>query len=185
MSVDEFADECLLLSDKQEAPQGGALLSEVIYSTDKHMEVITSEEAGIPQENHSIDEAEDFNDRLQFYHQHHHFLSRDSVHRKYRYCVCAYMLLCLLLIGAVIAFSLVVVLLLLPYVSTARYLHTTCTVTSVRELKHVDSCSCSRGCESRVPCVMIGVKYRDVIGDLQNQTVLHENDMTRDKQVRY
>ena len=183
MSVDQFADECFLLSTKQgvqeDIQQGGTHLSEVTYSTDKYTE-LTSAEAGRGDEEDSIEDAEDF-DRLQFFQ--HHFRSRGTAHRKYKYYVCAYILLCLLLIGAVIAFSVVVLLLLLPYASTSHYLQSACTVTSVTERKYADSCSCSQGCESRVPCVMIAVLYRDMAGEIQNHTTLHENDLTRDKQV--
>ena len=94
-----------------------------------------------------------------------------------------YVLLSLFVIISFIAFTIIIGVVVIPYVRASHFVATTCNVTNVMEFGAESICSCEEEkCDLLVPCLLINVIYTE--GSLIHNATLYDNELLLDREVR-
>ena len=174
----KIPDECVLLDEKTNTSSACCDaneytdLHELTYGDETdHADETIEKHLEIEEDTDEDDEFKIISDRSW----------RSYCHFKYCY-VCVYIILSIILLTALIAFTIVLILILVPYVRTVGFKNTTCIALSTAETINENACACGKGCDTSVPCLVITVMFNDGFAVPYNAT-LFENELLLGKMV--
>ena len=100
------------------------------------------------------------------------------------YCnTVTYVFLSVFVIVSSITFTLVVLLLLVPYIRMAHFEESLCNVTVTTEHITESLCSCEEDCDFMIPCLLIEVIYKDAETQSLHDATIYDNELLLDLMV--
>ena len=103
----------------------------------------------------------------------------------FKYCsMMTYICLAVFLMAALITVTIVIMLLLVPYIRVAHFEESLCNVTATTEHVTESLCSCEEDCDFLIPCLLIEVLYKDSETQSLHNAIIYDNELLLDLTVR-